>query len=117
MKRILFVDDQIDVLDGLRRLLREFRSEWEMEFVGSGNEALARMEAQPSDVVVSDLQMPGMTGTQLLRRVMQRYPGTVRIVLFSAFASRSVGSPSNARRSSDYGTDSAVLPARRQRAR
>ncbi|MBI2479096.1 MAG: HDOD domain-containing protein, partial [Planctomycetia bacterium] len=69
------------VLDGLRRLLRKFRSEWEMEFVGSGNEALARMEAQPFDVVVSDLQMPGMTGTQLLRRVMQRYPGTVRIVL------------------------------------
>ena len=70
MKRIIFVDDQRDVLNGLRRLLRKFRSEWEMEFVASGSEALEQMASDPFDVVVSELHMPAMTGTQLLRTVM-----------------------------------------------
>lgn len=42
---------------------------------------LSQMASQPFNVVVTDLQMPGMTGTQLLRQVMQKHPGTVRIVL------------------------------------
>ncbi len=81
MKRVLFVDDQQDVLSGLRRLLRKFRSEWEMEFVTDGSEALVLMKQNPFDVVVCDLQMPKMNGIQLLRAVMQKFPGTVRIVL------------------------------------
>ena len=39
-KRILFVDDERKVLDGLQRMLRSMRSEWEMEFAVSGQEAL-----------------------------------------------------------------------------
>ena len=40
MKRILFVDDEKNILDGLRRLLYTTRDRWEMEFVTSGPEAL-----------------------------------------------------------------------------
>jgi len=80
-KRILFVDDDPLVLTGLQRMLRSLRQEWEMEFVESGTRALERMAATPFDVVVTDMQMPGMNGAELLTEVMRRHPSTVRIVL------------------------------------
>ncbi len=79
--RVLFVDDQPNVLAGLRRMLRGLRNEWQMEFAESGEEALALMAESPFDVVVSDMRMPGMDGSQLLTETMKRYPGTVRIIL------------------------------------
>lgn len=81
MKRILFVDDEPRVLEGLQNLLRKFRREWEMEFSCGGEAALAQFEVAPFDVIVSDMRMPGMDGAELLRLVQERYPATVRIVL------------------------------------
>ncbi len=80
-KRILFVDDEALVLQGLQRMLRPMREEWEMEFLDSGAKALERMAVSPFDVVVSDMRMPGMNGAELLSRVMQQYPQTVRLIL------------------------------------
>ncbi|MBL9136363.1 MAG: HDOD domain-containing protein [Verrucomicrobiales bacterium] len=79
--RILFVDDEPLVLQGLQRMLRGARNEWDMDFVTSGTEALARLEEQAYDVVVSDMRMPGMDGAQLLTEVMHRHPRTARFVL------------------------------------
>jgi putative nucleotidyltransferase with HDIG domain len=81
MKRILFVDDEPELLDGLQRMLRGMRREWEMEFSVSGADALAVMEARPFHVVVTDMRMPGMDGCELLNRVKELYPQAVRIVL------------------------------------
>lgn len=81
MTRILFVDDESSVLDGLRNSLRSMRREWEMRFALGGSEALAVLSADPVDVVVSDMRMPGMDGEQLLRKVRERYPQVIRIVL------------------------------------
>ncbi|MCX5908585.1 MAG: response regulator [Deltaproteobacteria bacterium] len=80
-KRILFVDDEPNMLEGLQRMLRGMREEWEMQFAASGPEALALMDQGPFDVVVSDMRMPNMNGAQLLAEVMRRYPQTVRIIL------------------------------------
>ena len=80
-KRILFVDDEPNVLRGLSRMLRPLRSEWDMNFVGSGSDALAALEKEPFDVVVTDMRMPGMDGAQLLTEVAQKHPQMVRIVL------------------------------------
>ena len=80
-KRILFVDDEALVLQGLQRMLRPMREEWEMEFIDSGAKALERMAQSPFDVVVSDMRMPGMNGAELLSRVMQQHPKTVRFIL------------------------------------
>ena len=81
MKALLFVDDEAKVLQGLQRQLRTMRNEWEMNFVESGPQALALMAVKPIDVVVSDMMMPGMDGSQFLAEVSQRHPHTVRIVL------------------------------------
>ena len=80
-KRVLFVDDDQRVLDGLRRMLRVRRDEWDMTFVASAKAALAVMERDPIEVVVTDIRMLGMDGTALLAEVQQRFPRTVRIVL------------------------------------
>jgi len=80
-KHILFVDDEPNVLQGLQRMLRPLRDEWEMAFVNSGAEALAYLAQAPVDVIVSDMRMPGMDGAQLLTEVMHRHPEVVRIVL------------------------------------
>jgi HD-like signal output (HDOD) protein len=80
-KRILFVDDEVQVLDGLRNLFRKQRHVWDMVFVTSGEAALAELARAPFDVIVSDMRMPGMDGATLLRHVKADHPGVVRIVL------------------------------------
>jgi putative nucleotidyltransferase with HDIG domain len=80
-RAILFVDDEPNVIDGLRRMLRNMRDRWEMYFAGSGEEALKILETTPIDVIVADMRMPQMDGATLLARVQERYPHVVRIML------------------------------------
>lgn len=81
MTKILFVDDESNVLEALKRMLHPMRHEWEMTFVGSGELAMTAIGNTFFDVVVSDLRMPGMDGIQLLEKVRSRSPETVRIAL------------------------------------
>ncbi len=80
MRRILFVYDDENSLEGVKKILRPMRYEWEMEFVMSGEDALNFMSKGPYDVVVSDMRMPEMDGIELLGIVMECYPETVRII-------------------------------------
>ncbi|MCU7851831.1 MAG: HDOD domain-containing protein [Candidatus Thiodiazotropha sp. (ex Monitilora ramsayi)] len=80
-KRILFVDDEQNVLSGLRRSLRNQRKVWDMEFVGSGQDALAKADESHFDAVVTDMRMPGMDGAELLNRIAEKHPHVVRVVL------------------------------------
>lgn len=80
-KHILFVDDDEYLLDGLRDALRPQRKRWDMTFVPGAAEAIAVIERQPQNVVVSDLRMPGVDGAALLARVREIDPSAVRIVL------------------------------------
>lgn len=81
MNRILFVDDEPRVLEGMENMLFEYADAWEMAFVGSAGEAVAACEARPFDVVVSDMRMPGTDGAMLLAEVRDRWPATIRIIL------------------------------------
>ncbi len=82
MKRtILFVDDEPNILQGLKRLLRPMREKWDTHFAASGKEGLELMDTVSFDAVVSDMRMPGMDGPEFLRQVMQRHPDVVRFAL------------------------------------
>jgi HD-like signal output (HDOD) protein/CheY-like chemotaxis protein len=80
-RRVLFVDDEQLILQGLQRMLRGMRKEWDMSFATSASEALELMAKDPYDAVVADMRMPGMDGAQLLNEVKDRYPKSVRIIL------------------------------------
>ena len=66
-RKILFVDDEPNFLNGIRRMLRSQRDDWSMEFVNGVEEALERCSETEFDTVVSDVNMPGKTGLDLLR--------------------------------------------------
>ena len=79
--KILFVDDERKVLDGLRRSLRSMRKEWRMYFCESASDALELLDKESVDVVVSDMRMPGMDGADFLAQVKQSHPDVIRIAL------------------------------------
>jgi HD-like signal output (HDOD) protein len=81
MIRIVFVDDDHSVLEAMRRTLHSMRAEWAMEFTASGKAALEELARAPADVIVTDMRMPGMDGWELLAKVKELYPQTVRLIL------------------------------------
>ena len=81
MKRVLFVDSQPRVVDGLKRMLRPLREEWAMEFASSGREALELLTESSYDVLVTGVRMPELDGIALLSEAIRVSPRTVRIIL------------------------------------
>ena len=73
MKKILVVDDETDVKDlFLQRFRREIRNaEFQLHFANSGEEALSYLADHTSEVILilSDINMPGMSGFELLRHI------------------------------------------------
>jgi len=79
--RILFVDDSPNVLEGIRRMLYGFDRVWELRYAGGGPEAVALVTEAPFDIVVTDLQMPGMDGAALILRIQALQPATRCVVM------------------------------------
>jgi HD-like signal output (HDOD) protein len=80
-RRVLFVDDEPAILSSLKRLMHRERGSWDAAFANSGREAIAAFEQEPFDVVVSDMRMPEMDGADLLARIREQWPSTLRIIL------------------------------------
>ena len=76
---VLFVDDEQALLDGIRNALR--KEPYEIVTANSASKGLSVLHERRVDVVVSDERMPGVTGTDFLAFVRQRYPDTGRIML------------------------------------
>ena len=79
--RILFVDDEPQVLNGLRRMLRRKQGEWDMVFEPESRKALEIVERESFDLVVSDMRMPLVDGADLLYQVREKRPDTIRFIL------------------------------------
>jgi CheY-like chemotaxis protein len=79
--RVLFVDDEPLVIRSLRRTLTGRRVPWEIHFCETGESALAHLGREPFDVIVSDMNMPGMGGAALLARVQEEHPDMARVIL------------------------------------
>jgi DNA-binding NtrC family response regulator len=80
--RILFVDDEVAVLDGLKRAIRSVpHPTWEIHFATGAGAALALFREQAFQVIVTDMHMPGMNGADLLSRIAVLDPDCIRIML------------------------------------
>ena len=78
---VLFVDDDASIIGGLKRMMYPMRGDWELLYANGGKEALEMLEQNKVDVIISDIRMPGIDGTQLLTQVKELYPKVVRITL------------------------------------
>ncbi len=87
---ILFIDDDVNLLRGLRRILHKHREDWDITFMDSPLDALRLLEEKSFDVVVSDMRMPELDGASLLSEVEKRHPGTIRVVLSGYTEEKSV---------------------------
>ncbi|MFH2092721.1 MAG: response regulator [Pseudomonadota bacterium] len=79
--KILFVDDEVNILKGLQRSLRPLRDYWDMSFAEGAENALQTLEQENYDVILSDMRMPGMDGSKLLEIVRTKYPMMIRMIL------------------------------------
>lgn len=80
-KTVLFVDDERNILDGLKRLLRPMRKSWNILFAVGGREALEVLESTKVDAIVTDMRMPEIDGANLLSQIADEKPGMVRLIL------------------------------------
>jgi YesN/AraC family two-component response regulator len=79
---VLFVDDEPWILHGIRRTL--LNAPFNVLTVDTPEEALAVLRKQPIHVLISDIDMPGMTGLELLKIVRREFPTTLRMLLTGA---------------------------------
>jgi DNA-binding response OmpR family regulator len=78
--KILVIDDEPSIVRALARLLR--RSGYTVDTAGNGRQALAQLQAQPYDVIVTDLRMPELDGRAFYTRLQQQYPALCQRVIF-----------------------------------
>ena len=78
-KKILFVDDEVPILKSLNRLFMD--TEYEIFTAESGKEALDILATEKIDMVITDMRMPEMDGCQLLQKVKELHPSSLRIIL------------------------------------
>jgi two-component system response regulator PilR (NtrC family) len=78
MSLILVVDDDETIRDTLYELLS---AEYDCQTAQTAEQALARLEVEAYDVVLTDISMPGLSGLELLGHVRQKYPDTPVIII------------------------------------
>jgi response regulator RpfG family c-di-GMP phosphodiesterase len=91
--RVLLVDDEPNVLNALRRCLSFINVDMlggegmRVETFSSADQALARLESDDFDLIISDYRMPEMSGVEFLTRAIQLQPQVARMIL-SGYADR-----------------------------
>jgi len=86
MKQVLIVDDEADVLWMLQKNLNKGMTDVEALVAASGEEALAVLASHPIDLVITDINMPGMNGLDLLVEINNKYPH-VGVIIITAYPS------------------------------
>lgn len=79
--KILFVDDDVDVLKAIERSLYKYKNIWETKFVEDTDSAIEILKQFDADLVISDLRMPNKDGFYLFKYLIDKYPHIVRIFL------------------------------------
>ncbi|HEY0560860.1 MAG: two component transcriptional regulator, LuxR family [Mycobacterium sp.] len=84
MTTVLIVDDHRIVREGLRQFVREVPGVDRVETAASGEEVLARYAMERPDLVLMDIQMPGLGGLETTRRLVRQHPEAKVIMLTAA---------------------------------
>ena len=82
VRKILIVDDEVEVSKALAMTLqyaKQFNSE--IAIASNAKAALAELKKQDFDIILADYKMPGMNGIELLKKVKEINPGTVRMLI------------------------------------
>ncbi len=95
LAHILFVDDEENILNSLRRLFRS-RQDWQCHFANGPAAAVSIIAEYNIAVIVSDHRMPEMTGAELLAIIRDKRPNTVRMMLTGQASLRDVERAVNA---------------------
>jgi DNA-binding NarL/FixJ family response regulator len=82
--RILIADDHPLLIDGLMRVLEEIEGVRLLEPVANGRQLLARLQEEPADLVLLDLQMPQLDGLETLKILRDRFP-KCKVLVFSNY--------------------------------
>ncbi|BCR05551.1 two-component system response regulator [Desulfuromonas versatilis] len=80
--KILIVDDEENARIGLSKLLSQ--EGYQVDSVGNGYEALEFLRQQKVNLVISDINMPGMNGLAFLRELNRNYPST-NVIMITAY--------------------------------
>lgn len=83
--RILIVDDNREIRTILEEYLRE--EGYVAEGAGSGREALTKHEDSPFDLIITDLNMPGMTGIELIKEIRKKEEDSTEFIIITGYAS------------------------------
>lgn len=78
---LLFIDDEISVLNSIRRLLSRRCRDWTIITTTDQHQALDLMDKENIDVLISDILMPGMQGDELLELTAEKHPNIIRVAL------------------------------------
>lgn len=78
-RSLLLVDDEVNIVSALKRLLRP--DGYQILTAHSGEQGLEVLAQQPVDVIISDQRMPGLSGADFLRQARRLRPDTIRIML------------------------------------
>lgn len=117
MIKIMLVDDHRLVRAGLRRVLQEASDMEVVAEASSGEEALELARLQPPDVVLMDINMPGIGGLECTRRLLQRWPETkviaVSMHMEEPYPSRLLAGGAAGYLSKDSAADEVVAAIRR----
>lgn len=82
-RRVLFVEDEQALQISYQRF---FRPRFEMNFAGTGAEAMAQLESQAPDVLVLDMRLPDTDGIELLRKIRSLHPD-LPVIITTAYLS------------------------------
>ncbi len=81
LPKILFVDDEEKILQGLKRMLRPLSSSYTLLFANGAEEALEKIVTEDISIICTDMKMPEKDGAELLSEVREIAPSTIRLVL------------------------------------
>lgn len=80
LRRILIIDDEVNLQKVLQHALE--RAGFKVDAIGDSVEALSRLTEQTYDLILCDIQMPGLSGPELFRQLEEYDPGLKNRILF-----------------------------------